>query len=159
MKLASFTPTGPNIVEAVIPRPNGQAIMFKCQAVLDYSDFDTLCPVPKPPVRVYSNGRQELDYDDAKYKEKSEKWGKFRLGFVLMRSLAATEGLEWEHAKLGDPETWLNIENEFRSLFMTDAEIRYVIECVMEANSLNEDKLDEARKSFLASRQVQQSQT
>lgn len=154
MKIGSFAPTGPYVVEAVIPRGNN-SLVFKCQAVLDYADFDRLVPLPQPPMITYSDGNSRLDYEDAKYKEKSALWSKYRLGFIVTRSLSATEGLVWEYVDLGNPETWPKFEDEFRGLFMTDTEIRYIVKCVMEANSLDEDKLDEARKSFLAGRRQQ----
>jgi hypothetical protein len=158
MKLASFTPTGPNVIDAIIPRGDGQQIHFRCQAVLDYEPFETLCPPPKPPIMTFPDGKTKLDYEDNKYKEKISNWGGRKIAYIIINSLNATEGLEWETVKLGDPETWENYDKELRSLYLTEAEIKYVIEKVLEANSLNEDRLEEARQSFLAARQATRSQ-
>lgn len=150
MKLKSFTPSGPNVVDAIIPRGDGQNIHFRCQAVLDYSVFDELCPTPKPPTIVYPGGKTVLDFEDKSYKEKVNLWSTKKIAFIIVNSLSATEGLEWEHVKLGDPETWEKYEEELRALYLTETELKHIVECVLEANSLNEEKLESARNSFLA---------
>ena len=52
---------------------------------------------------------------------------------------------------MDDPDTWKNYEADLRAADLSQVEIMRLVDATFDANSLNEDKIDEARESFLAS--------
>lgn len=57
MKVNGKTIAGPNVEILYLPR--GEDVLeFRLQAVLDYGDFDLLCPTPMPPVRMVKGGKK-----------------------------------------------------------------------------------------------------
>jgi hypothetical protein len=65
--------------------------------------------------------------------------------------LAATPGLAWDKVKPGEAETWPLYEEELKEAGFSDVEIGRIRNAVHEANCLDEDKVEAARQSFLAS--------
>jgi hypothetical protein len=57
---------------------------------------------------------------------------------------------------MSDPNTWINFDKELKDSGLSEIERIRIVNAVMTANCLNESKLDEARESFLASRQVRE---
>lgn len=136
--------------EEVVVLPRGDDnIVFKAQAVLDYSDFDALCPQPKPPTKMLKGGETHTNPEDPGYQEKLNEWGVKRTHWMVLKSLSATEGLEWETVKMDDPTTWENYEKELSEV-LSPVELSAVIGCVTDACGLNQQKIDEATKRFLA---------
>mgnify|MGYP003417831037 CR=1 FL=1 len=157
MKIKGKVVAETNIETVVIPRPSGP-IVFKAQAVLDHKDFESLCPVPQPPGVLKPGGKKGFDYDDANYLDAQEKYAKRKFAWLVLQSLKATEGLEWETVDLGNPDTWLNYEQELRDSKFNETEIVYIVRAVLTANSLDEDKIESARQSFLAGQLAQVSE-
>src|SRR6185436_15627483 len=93
--------------------------------------------------------------DDLDYKKaKAIRWAK-RNGWMIFQSLKATEGLEWDLVKEEDPESWVKVDEEFKAAKFSEYEIGRIYNGVMAANCLDERRVEEARKSFLATAQVQ----
>jgi len=157
MKMNGQAFEGPNEAILVLPR-NGQDLVFKARAVLDYSEFDTLCPSPKPKKIKTPQGEEKSLFTEPTYLQAIDHWGKQKMAYTVIKSLVATIWLEWEKVKLDDPTTWLSYQQEFRDAFFSEREINRIVNCCWEANSIDEDKLQEARARFLAS-QVQASST
>ena len=155
MKFKGEKVSARNLEICVIPRGDGDSVVFKCQAVLDMDDFEKLCPVPKPPQRMMAGGKKVIDIEDPIYKHKIEDRNDKRISYLILKSLEATEDLEWETVVMGDSDTWGNYETEFKQAGFSPVEIMRIINSCMTANCLNEDKLKEARDSFLASQQAQ----
>ena len=145
---------GPNEEIIVIPRPE-EPIVFTARAVLDMSEFDDLCPRPKPGVRIMRGGERVEETDNPTYKAKLDDYGTKRLQFIVLKSLEATEGLEWETVDLENPHTWGNYEEELKNSGFSEVEVNRIVLGVLNANSLNEAKLEQARKLFLQERQAQ----
>jgi hypothetical protein len=154
MKLHGVKIEGPNVEEIVIPRGDTQ-IVFRATAVLDDQEFDDLCPRPKPRVAILKGGKRVEQTDEPTYREALNDWGRRRVAWLVLKSLEATEGLEWETVDYDDPKTWLNYEQELTASGFSDAEVARIINGVMAANGLSEAKVDEARKRFLASREAE----
>ena len=76
-------------------------------------------------------------------------WAKKRLGYMVIRSLAPSE-IEWDTANVNDPRTWANWEDDLKSGGLTQVECNRVLALVLEANALDEAKLQKAREVFLA---------
>lgn len=151
MKIGGQPISRPKDEIIVIPR-DGQDIVFKAQAVIDYSEFEKLCPEPTAPVKTYPDGRQESAFNDTKFLKKREEWAAKRSSWLIIESLRVTDGLEWETVNLTDPTTWDNYRSELEQTFTT-GEINAIIGGVMRANSLDDSKFEEAKNQFLAKQQ------
>ena len=150
MKIGGRTLTKPSIVSVVIPREGEEPIVFKCQAVIDYSDFDALCPMPKPPVISEPGKEPRMDVEDLDFKAKVLKYFQLKTHWLFITSLRATPDLEWETVKYSEPDSWLGAEAELRKNFV-EAEVDLILDGVKSANALDDAKLKAARDSFLAS--------
>lgn len=149
MKINGKKVTGANIEIVVIPRQSGD-LVFKAQAVLDYSDFEKLHPRPLPSKKLLPGGVVSENVEDPKYRAAVAKWAESRTHYMVIKSLQATEGLEWETVKFDDPSTWGNYVKELESSGFSEAESARIINCVVNACGLNQEKIDEATNRFLA---------
>ncbi len=149
MKIHGKKISGPNIETVVFPRNDGD-IVFRAQAVLDYDDFEKLNPIPQPPQVLRPGGILSSDVEDKKYKAKIREWSLARTDFMVLKSLEATPGLEWETVDMSDHTTWDNYREEMKDAGLSPAEMGRIVEIVSTACGLNQDKIDEATKRFLA---------
>lgn len=125
-----------------VPEP----LEFTVQAVIDFSEFEELCPEPKPPSVAKPGKKPYLDYEDGGYQKKMSKYGERRTQYVLWKSLMATEGLEFDKIKFEDPETW-DLREELKDDF-TPYEISEIITKIMEINAPSHDSYKEAMENF-----------
>jgi hypothetical protein len=140
---------GPNVEMIVIPRGE-DSIVFMAQAVLDSSELDAILIVPVPP-RVMKRGEGSApDFTDTKYVKAMDEYKDARLNWLILKSLSATKGLEWETVDMSDPKTWSLYETELKTAGFTNFEINRIIAGVFSANGLDENKIEQARKRFLA---------
>lgn len=153
MKINGHRIEGPNRDYVVIPRGTGD-IVFTLEAVLDMEPFEKMCPVPKPPLRKMKGGVDVPNLEDVGYKQQITKYAQTRLSWIVLTSLRATEGLEWESVDLGDQTTWVNFREEMRTASFTEIEIDRVVAGAIEVNGLSEAKIDAARERFLIEREV-----
>jgi hypothetical protein len=151
MKIGGQAVNKPQDEIIVLPRGE-QTFVFKAQAVLDYTEFEKLCSEPEAPIRQYPDGRKETLYTDPKFLKKKEEWAAHRSEWLIVESLKATEGIEWDTVNYNDPDTWKNYRKELESVFTT-GEINMIIGGVMKANSLDDSKFEEARRVFFAKQQ------
>lgn len=154
MKLNGQSFNGPNVALVVILR-NGEPIAFKAQAVLDYTKFDALCPRPKAKQIVKRGGETEVLTNDPNFLKALEHYGKTKTAYVIVQSLKATESLEFEQVKDDDPTSWLLWREEFENAHFSEYEIGKILSAVWEANGMDEEKLEEARKRFLAGQEAE----
>lgn len=149
MKINGKTLNGPNIEVVVIPRQSGD-IVFKAQAVLDYTDCDKLNPMPKPPKRRLPGNVVQENVEDPKYLKAVDEWATSKFYWMFLKSLEATEGLEWSTVKMDKPDTWKLYKTEMQESGFSPGEIARIEMCVTDACGLNQSKIDEATKRFLA---------
>lgn len=152
MKIHGKKIEGPNVAVLVLPRQEGD-IVFTAKAVLKYDEFDAVNPMPKPPVIMRPGGEQSTNPNDKKYQEEVNKWATSKMNWMIIKSLEATDGLEWETVDLSKPETYENVRIELADSGLTAADIARIVNLVIEVNGLNQDKIDEATKRFLAMQQ------
>lgn len=155
MKMFGKDIEGPNEEVIVIPRSYGD-IVFMAKAILDYDDFDKLCPTPQPPQIMKPGGETSYNTEDPDYTKRLNEWAQSKTDYMILTSLRDTDGLEWDTIDYSDPETWKNYKTELTSSGFTPIEISRIINSVLTACSLNQDKIDEATKRFLAGRVEQQ---
>lgn len=136
----------------VFPRREGR-IVIKAKPVLDYEDFNNLCPKPEPPSVMKPGGKVFRNIEDKKYNEELGEWASKRVLWQVLESLKATEGLEWDEIKLDDSDTWLKLPEELKAAGFSDIERNKIFETVFMASGLSEARIEEATKSFLAEMQ------
>lgn len=149
MKMNGKQLRGPNVEVLVLPRSE-EDLVFKAEAVLDYGDFDKICPLPEPPQVMRPGGEISMDMNDSKYQERLQEWANWKTHWVILESLKATKNLEWETVNPSKPETWGNYEKEMKEAGLSPPEIGRIVQTVSSACGLNQDKIDEATKRFLA---------
>jgi len=148
MKINGKKLDGPNIEVVVIPRQSGD-LVFKAAAVLDYEDCDKLNPMPQAPKKLLAGGEIQENVDDPKYQKALDDWATRKFYWMLIKSLEATDGLEWETVEMSKPETWELYKKEMHKAGLSPGEIARIEMCVTDACGLNQTKIDEATKRFL----------
>lgn len=154
MKIKGKKIDSPMIEIVVLPRPDGD-IVFKAQAVLDFEEFDKLVTEPTPRMLLKPGGGMEKDTNNKNYRKELDEYNTQRVHWMFIKSLEATEGLEWETVDMNDPTTWKNYESELKASNFSAMEINHITRAIMIANALDDRKLKEARDSFLAGPQVE----
>ena len=156
MKINGIRLDMPPVIVIPVLRDSGE-VFFKAAAVLDFKEFDAVCPAPVPPM-IQRKGESvpTADLEDKKFKENIDKYARQRTDYMIIKSLSATEGMEWEKVKLTDPTTYDQFEIELKESGLNQVEVGRLINAVMEANGLDESKIEAARKRFLASKAVQE---
>ncbi len=147
MKISGNEVKGPAEEILVLPRLQGEDIVIRATAVMDMETFETLCPPPKPPGVRTKNGHKP-NPNDKTYLERMDQFGEQRLAYTIVKSLEPSE-IEWENVSLDDPSTWIAWKDEFKAAGISVTEVNRIVQCVMQANALDEDKLEAARANFL----------
>ena len=149
MKLFGKKLESTNVVTKVFPRGGeGMDLVIRARAIYDYTQFEESVPTPEPYVIQKSDGSTEKDFEDPKYRDELEEWFLKKSYWMALKSLQATEGLEWESVDMSDSDTWGNYLDELKVVF-TPQEIDLVAEMIMDACGLNRAKIEEATESFL----------
>jgi hypothetical protein len=159
VKLAGKKIEGANVEYIVLPRGDGEPLVLKAQAILDYSPFEKLCPVPRPPAVMRAGGVKSYNVEDPRYVGAVAEHSAKRSAWIVLTSLRlGTPDLEWETVDYGDPNTWLGYIDELRAAGFSEVEIIRIVKGAMVANALDDAKLDAARRDFLASLERQADQ-
>lgn len=152
MKLKGQKIEGPNRETIVLPRSNGEDLVFHAQAVLSFKEFDDVFPEPKPPMLNKPGQAPTPHLTHPDYLSKmADRSGKKLLWMVIKSLVDGTPDMELETVDLADPSTWDNFDQEMQDSGLSQAEVGHIINCVMSSNNLDDTKLQEARNSFLAS--------
>jgi hypothetical protein len=150
MKINGQRIQSPNMEIIVIPRGQSDSIVFKARAVLNYEEFDKLCPSPNPPKKIFPGGEVQYDVTNPEYSKALDAWVRSKTKWMIIESLKATQTLEWETIVANDPTTWGNFEKELIDSGLSTAEIARIIDGVLSACGLNQVKIEQATKDFLA---------
>jgi len=143
--------SGPNVETIVFPRGNGETIALKLGSIMDYKHFEEHVKEPEAPSITHVNGTIERDTNDEDYKKHVAEVAELRMAWMVITSLQATEGFEWEAVDYEVPSTWPKFKDELRESGFNDIEVGKIIIGMMKANSLHEEYLEEARKRFTLS--------
>lgn len=138
----------------VLPRED-EPVIFWAKAVVSFKEFNAMCPAPTPPKIMRPGGSVETRFDDPNFTKSFEEHNTRRNDWFYLESLKATPGLEWETIKENEPSTWANWKQELLEQFFTESEINRIQALIHSVNSLNDDSLEEAKASFLASQAKQ----
>ncbi len=149
MKLNGRILKDPNEVVIATPRENSDDIILKARAVLDMEEFDTMCPEPSPPVRRLASGKTIENPKDPGFLQQVQNHATLRLSWIVLKSLEATDDLEWDDVDVSDPTTWNFFREEMKNAGFSVIEINRVVGECLNVNALNEEKIEAARQRFL----------
>jgi hypothetical protein len=131
--------------DLVLPRGDS-FIVFKAIGLPNMDEFQKFCPEPKPPGKMTKDGWAP-NPDDKNYQSVLEEYNKRRLAYIVVKSLEPSD-IEWDTVNLNHPGTWAHWENDLKNAGLTQIECNRVVALVLEANSLDEAKLRQARDVF-----------
>ena len=152
MKIGGIDPsTMPTEVFLVLPRGEKE-IVFRARGVQDYKEFNKLCSEPTAPKITKPKEGWVDNVDEPGYKDMMKTYGLKRLAWLIITSLEPSE-IEWETVDPAKTSTWLGWEDEMRDSGFSQVECNRIQALVLEANCLDEDKLDQARENFLVGQQ------
>lgn len=146
MRIGGKEVTGPNEEILVLPRMDGD-VVIKAQAVADMSEFEKLVPEPKAPGKLTKDGWIPLINDET-YQDRLTRYNEQRFAYMAIISLQPSE-IEWSGVVLDNPKTWVKWSDELAEAGLSTIEVNRIVVCIMQANSLDETKLKEARELFL----------
>lgn len=148
MKLHGKEIERPEPVFAVFQRGDNE-LVIQCEAVYDHEPFEKVCPVPKPPKKVMKGGIEQVVLDDPDYLQRVDKHSERQFAWLVISSISNTPGLEWETVDINKPSTWESYQKEMRESGFLQAEINEIVARVLEANAMDESRMEEARQRFL----------
>ncbi len=151
MKINGQEVKGTCIETLVLPRGD-QTLVIKAQSIPDFDEFDKLCPEPKAPGRLSKDG-WEPNLKDENYRSVLDIYHENRIAYLVVCSLEISE-IEWDTVDINNPKTWTNYTNDFKAAGLSAVEIGRIVQVVMQANSLDEEKLEKARANFLLGQQM-----
>jgi len=149
MKIHGKELEGPSEEVLVIPR-KGEDIVFKAKAVLNYDEFDAICPAPQPPMKMVPGGKQTAQPNDKDFLAQLDEYAEHRSNWMILKSLSATPGLEWDTVQPDDPKTWGNFKTELAKAGLSPLEATKLMTIITKACGLNQEIIDEATERFLA---------
>lgn len=126
-------------------------IYIHAEVLLDYSEFDELCPAPEAPEIKNDGEAARPNFNDPSYRIELEDHNVKRLNWIFLKSISATPDLVWDTIDMKDPSTWDRYPTELREAGFTPTQITRLVEEVYSIQAVDERKVDEARQSFLAS--------
>lgn len=152
MKLFGRPAKAPSPVKLTIYREDEEGkpdnFDFMCGPVMDYKEFDRICPVPKAPLLTnIRTGTTGPDVEDKRYIAKIETWSERRVQWMIIKSISHTPGLQWEQVNFSQPDSWANYESELKS-FLTPREFDDLVNAAVEANSPTKNRRKEALENF-----------
>ncbi len=132
--------------EDVLVLPRGEeAIAIRAKAIPDFEEFNKTCPEPEPPGKLTKDGFVP-NKDDETYKGRLEQHNIRRIGWMVTRSL---QEIDWDKVNVENPKTWAKWQEDLEDSGFTAVECNLVLALVIDVNSLNEQKLKDARDSFI----------
>ena len=140
------------ILTLVLPREDGD-IILKAEALQDFDEFDAMCPAPLAPKVLTKNGPED-NLKDKSYREMMNHYNISRLAYIVIRSLEIND-IEWDTVDIEERNTWLNYVEDFRGAGFSAIETGRIINLALEANSLDEAKVEQAREDFLRGQRAQ----
>jgi hypothetical protein len=153
MRIGGIEIKGPNEEILVLPRLD-EDIVIKAQAVTTMDEFDVLVPEPKPP-GIRTRDGWKPNANDESFKQRMTHYNEQRLAYMIIKSVEPSN-IEWGKTDISDPSTYTQWTSELKEAGLSDVEVNRIVLCVMQANSLDEEKLKAAREVFLLGKEEEQ---
>ena len=152
MKISGVDPKTMSSEEILVLPRGEENIIFRAVGVPDYDPFNALCPEPKAP-KVHKPKEGWVDnVEEPGYKDMMKTYGRKRLAWLVITSLVPSE-IEWDKVNPDVQSTWLGWSDELVNAGFNQVEVSRIQNLVFQANCLDEDKLEQARESFLLGQQ------
>lgn len=152
MKIGGVSVTKPSECFLVLPREEGD-LCFIARPVQNWEEFHAQCPEPKAPQKMVK-GVWVADESDMTYSQVRREYEARRLGWLVIKSLEPSD-IDWDgKVDIDKPSTWSKWTQALLDAGMTNTEVNHVTKLVLEANLLDESKLEAARESFALGRRV-----
>ena len=148
MKLNGKEISGANKVTLVLPRETGDDIVLTAEAIMDMSAIDKYLAQPQPKKMMGKGGEITFNHSDPQYKTQLISYEAKRVAWLVLESLRNND-IEWETVDMENPSTWSNYNEELTEAGFSAIEVGRICGAVMQANSLDEAKLEAARAVFL----------
>jgi hypothetical protein len=148
MKIRGREISGPNRVTLVLPREDAEDIPIVAQAILDMDEMDKYLVQPKAPAVQKPGGIVEYNFRDRGYIDQLAQYNIKKMAWIILKSLEPSE-IDWDTVDMENPGTWLNYQKELREAGFSEIEVNRICNICMQANALDEAKLEAARQSFL----------
>jgi hypothetical protein len=131
----------------VFERPATGDIVFLYRQVDkdDLEELEILCPRPTAPGQ-FTRAGFVANEDEPGFRKSLRTWRSQRNAFVYIRSLEPSN-IEWDTVNPEDCTTWLNFENDMRTI-LTPFELGQLVGKLDGMNSLSEERLEAARQAF-----------
>ena len=146
MKIGNVDPRTLPVEEVLILPRGDQQLVFRASGLKDMVEFDKLVPAPEPPVLLTRDGKV-ADVNNVDYRAALIGYRRRRTSYTVINSLLPSN-IEWDTVKLDDPATWNNWETDLKEAGLFDVECSRILQLVMDANCLNDAKLEQARAVF-----------
>ena len=147
MKIGGVLVDGPNEAVLVLPH-RGANLVLRAQAIPDMTEFHLMCPKPIPPKILTKDGPKE-DTDNEHYVSQMINFAQKRTAYLVVKSLECSD-IEWDTVDPLNPSTWARWDEDFRNAGLNEIQIQRIIDLVMEANSLDDEKIKWARDQVFA---------
>lgn len=152
MKIGGREIKGKNRKTVVLPREGSEDIVLVAEAVTDLQRIEDYVPFPEPPI-VRKGSEVIKNHNDPGYQEQVLNYNITRMAWIVIESLKPSN-IEWDRVKEDDPSTWKKYVDDFRDAGIGDIELGYITGAVLEANALDNEKLEAARQVFLRGQAV-----
>ena len=134
----------------IIPIIKGEnEYILKARPVSDFEDFDKVCPKPLPPKGLKKGGDTFEDTENPEYKKKLNEYIEARTAWMCITSLDKSD-IEWDTVNKADPTTFNNWREDLKNAGLTAHEINRILEGIFKVQGLDSEKIEEAKKRFLA---------
>ena len=160
MKMQGKTVDAKFVVPIVIPRPGAESFVFKAQPLTaEQNDFfKKVCPEPQPEMTMFrGEDSPRPDFKNTSYLEQRKLWLVLKSEYTFLASLEATDDLEWDTVVMDQPDTWKNVLEELAGAGFLQGEMSELFRGVASANGLDNKKIEQATKDFLATQALQNS--
>ena len=147
MKIGGREIKGKNRKTVVLPREGSEPVVLVAEAVSDIARINDLLVMPEPPV-IRKGSEVIKNFKDEGYQQQVMNYNAQRMAWIIVQSLIPSN-IEWDTVDMDDTSTWKNYVKDFREAGLTDVEIGHITNAVLEANSLDDSKLEAARQVFL----------
>jgi len=160
MKINGISVKQPKPEIVVLPFNGGQLVIkARYVTVEELEELGKILSEPEPPsISKVVDGKQQPaqpDFTDKKYIEAMEAYHLRRMAWIYIKSLEATEGLEWDTVVMKDPTTWENWSKDLETTGLLNSYIIKISQLVADAQGWNPGRIEEATQNFLASLPVE----
>jgi hypothetical protein len=121
------------------------------KAITAYEDFEKVCPAPVPPKVMLPGGKTSENIEAPEFKKALEDYANKQTNWMYIKSLEPSN-IGWDTVNIADPSTYENWEKDLLKAGLTQIEITRIKNGCLKAQGLDSEKIEKAKKSFLASR-------